>query len=826
MINPDVYGFDTISLGGAEVLNQTILGMYEYEEGTTRNPPYAHANRPVDESIALWGVDGCWGYKTLISVHGEMSRVKIYRETVKTKSLTLHFRSLTDNNQQDAYSKIYNNFQNRIGYDIDDTHDWQGPLVGTNLSWSLFRAALIKDINYSDWCAYPTVSGLTPSGLTTASRNLSAFKNYLIANANLDIKPALLDFAIFCRNGENTVRESLIFSDALSPLGIPSYTVGVQASIDTLGVVKFPADNPTYLERYFAIDSDYLSEYSNTAVIDWCIIPGILNNNNLSNFATANRFNRNGINYQFTKAALQTERYFYIRYSNTKRVFDDVSYHWELVIVDTESGTQYTEDTWNQIDLTRLSDSSNILRLIQVIEIDDQKDYETKAEAYYAAVLHEFAYLGFYFVTDQSLAESANLPEGTPGVFLPEIVNGNTTGNYFTEEEIPNVPYANSNSASDFDYNPEANYDINEVTETLFPDEVTAIPRFGKTYLCTISEIDAVNYNLKAMDWSEEQRESLFFGQNPYDFIINISAYPIIDYNLPPASAKSNITLGKLDLNTVEERYGDATGYPIMGGIINYPNPFGNIYVPPAFEKTEFPFLDYEPYTLIQLYLPYCQMVSIPPSIAMGKIIDIRMSVDLLSGVVIAYIIIDGKEYTTAQGSLVTEVPVSGRDYSSYEEMQFNSSYNIASTALTGTSAVSGNIAGASISKSMGNKVGIGTQVAMGVFNAVNTGVRLQQMVDNLKRSAPSPVQVSNGSASLGTGNMQDAYLYVTRPIIDETFNADIYKKIMGKPCSIPGKLSDFSGFTQMVNPILDDILCTAEEKQLIIQALENGVIL
>lgn len=826
MINPDVYGFDTISLGGAEVLNQTILGMYEYEEGTVRVPPYAHANRPVDESIALWGVDGCWGYKTLISVHGELSRVKIYQETVKTKSLTLHYRSLTDNSQQDGYSKIYNNFQSRIGYDIDDTHSWQGPLVGTNLSYSLFRAALIKDINYSDWCVYPTVAALTPSGTTTASRNLSAFKNYLIANANQDIKPAILDFAIFCRNGENTVRESLIFSEALTPLGIPSYTVGVQASVDTLGVIKFPTDNPTYLESYFAIDSDYLSEYSNTAIIDWCICPGILNNNNNSNFVTVNRFNRNGINYQFTKAALQTERYFYIRYSNTKRVFDDVSYHWELVIVDTESGRQYTEETWNQIDLTRLSDSSNILRLIQVIEIDNQKEYETKAEAYYAAVLHEFAYLGFYFVTDQSLAESANLPEGTPGVFLPEIINGNTTGNYFTEEEIPNVPYADSNSASDFKYNPEANYDVNEVTETLFPDEVTAIPRFGKTYLCTISEIDAVNYNLKAMDWSQEQRESLFFGQNPYDFIINISAYPIIDYNLPPASAKSNITLGKLDLNTLEEKYGDATGYPIMGGIINYPNPFGNIYVPPAFDRTEFPFLDYEPYTLIQLYLPYCQMVSIPPSIAMGKIINIRMSVDLLSGVVIAYIIIDNKEYTTAQGTLVTEVPVSGRNYADFAKMQFDSAATSRDILATGMNAVLGNASGASISKSMDNKTGEGLQMAMGLFNATASLNRFVTNKVNMMRSAPTPVQVSNGSASLGTGNMQDAYLYVTRPVIDESFNADVYKKIMGKPCSIPGKLSDFNGFTQMVNPVLDGILCTMEEKQLIIQALENGVIL
>jgi hypothetical protein len=79
-------------------------------------------------------------------------------------------------------------------------------------------------------------------------------------------------------------------------------------------------------------------------------------------------------------------------------------------------------------------------------------------------------------------------------------------------------------------------------------------------------------------------------------------------------------------------------------------------------------FLDYDPYTTVQLYLPYCGVVAIDTSKCMGGSIDIQLSVDLISGNGIYQILTTDKNRVSAitysaQGQVGVPVPYYAEDY-------------------------------------------------------------------------------------------------------------------------------------------------------------------
>ena len=184
--------------------------------------------------------------------------------------------------------------------------------------------------------------------------------------------------------------------------------------------------------------------------------------------------------------------------------------------------------------------------------------------------------------------------------------------------------------------------------------------------------------------------------------------------------------------------------------------------------------------------------------------------------------------YCTANGNCGTEIPVSGLDYSSYEERYERTMHAGLSDFLTGVNSVIGNVTGATVSASFKNEGGMYGQLAMGAANTLKTGLNVAYTAIEMNKMAPSPVSVSNGNAPLGTAALQDAVLVINRPILPSSkeFSASSFKKTMGKAANEVGRLGDYSGFTIVKNPILDGISCTAEEKALIIDALSQGVIL
>lgn len=518
----------------------------------------------------------------------------------------------------------------------------------------------------------------------------------------------------------------------------------------------------------------------------------------------------------------------FTRLNLSRKSFEDVTYHFDIAHFLRAAPTMvYIEQGFS----LSAAPSTGRIRTVSRLIVDSANSELSYGEAATAAIKHEIAALGLYFVETRALATSGVLGSASDGegIYLPVFDGDVTTGRYVTGSAIHNATNADYHSVEN--YRPSGEDTINDKTQ--LPAGTIGLSLFTSAHICSYIEVFNIYANLKTMDWSIANREALFFGQNPYDFIVSITGYPLVVYPPSMSNYKSDIELGKVNLNDLPDMMGPAEGYSFNGGVEIYKNPFGSMNVDTKYSKAPYnmPFLDYEPFTVIQLYLPYAGMVSIPPSVFMGNRIDIDMAVDFMSGDVVYFIYANGLEYTTANGNMASEVPVSGLDYTSYKENQLALQRNIINSSINYTNSTLGHLAGASVSASFHNDTGATAQTITAGLTAMQGFINVN--FDNYTRThlAPEPVAISNGSASLGSGNEQDARLFILRPVISEDITSEEniiknFTKTRGKATNVSGKLSLSSGFTIMLNPILDGIDCTAEEKQMIIDCLKNGVIL
>ena len=784
-------------------------GIYWEHDGTTSDT----YGKPLNTTIALWKISrNCsFACNAVFSAETGSTLKPHYEVNVHSSDAPLAMCAV------DTHGGAYGNFstdpRNRWAYDVSNEN---------NGSYS----AMIYDIVYNTMCLQVnaiTVNLASPSA-QPATRDLASLAAYIDGDAENRfvqiIRPYLYRGASTPRyrtadgippQGAHTTYNGIPLIDTLTDRPIPSTETHLKDYIkdghsERRGDVVY---NPFVQRLEEAIFTEPADATNATAQLDigfnrW------LSMNNL----------RNGIRAIPNTTYRITAQYYRCNYD--VKDFSDVKYQWENIVMNNSNGMILPDG----LDLTLLP-ASTTFRVMTRLRILDAKG-GTIGKATELAVKHEIAFIGMYFVDSISRAENSELGSGDGvGVYLPLYSGGVPNGEYVTGTAIPLQPHANAQSVSEDTFH----YDDAQVdTDAGFPDEVTAIPRFGRTYLCTLADIEFMNYNLKTMDWSAENREELFFGQNPYDFIISATAYPLVDYPLSPAATLHDIELGKVNLNELPDKVGDCTGYPIMGGVVIYPEPFGELYVKPYYSdsKYELSFLDYEPFTSIYLVLPYADVVSIPPEVFMGNTIGIRMGVDFMSGNVIYFIYVKetGILFTTTSGNMATEIPISGLDYTEYKKAELRAAKNMTNTFFDTTSEVLGHAAGASVSSTFHNETGANAQTAMAVISGAKGAINIAFDAYEIAHTAPSPVAVSAGSASLGTAAPQDAKLFILRPKLPEDFNVTEYKLKYGKSTASTGPLNSSTGFTQMLNPILDGIDCTAEEKMMIVDALKGGVIL
>lgn len=201
-------------------------------------------------------------------------------------------------------------------------------------------------------------------------------------------------------------------------------------------------------------------------------------------------------------------------------------------------------------------------------------------------------------------------------------------------------------------------------------------------------------------------------------------------------------------------------------------------------------YLDYDPYTKAEIYLPYIGTHALATDDIMNKSVHVVYHVDILSGACCAFVKCGDSVLYTFNGQCASSIPITGDNWT-----------NVINGAIT--------IAGA-----------IGTMVATGGMSApMGVGQIASASVNTLKPS------IEKSGSMGGTGGLmaiQTPYLILTRPRQAVPKNQN---EFIGYPAYITENLSDLAGYTEIESIHLENVPATSNELSEIESLLKSGVI-
>ena len=261
--------------------------------------------------------------------------------------------------------------------------------------------------------------------------------------------------------------------------------------------------------------------------------------------------------------------------------------------------------------------------------------------------------------------------------------------------------------------------------------------------------------------------------------------------------------------------------------------------------------LDYNPYTQVDLFLPFIGQVSLNTDEVMGHTIGVKYRVDIVSGLCVAKVFVDNDCMYQFSGNCAIFMPLNSADFSSYLSAAMT-----AATALV--SAGAGMAAGAAAAGAEAvaePAIQTGGNLLTSGESLVTPQMALQYRVEESVRSMYSPS--GNGgppSASLGemerkfinnsaaavmgskisfehashlAGNsgilgVRRPYLIINRP---DMCNPEKYGKYNGRPCMMHLYLGNLTGYTEIQEIQLTGFSATNPELAEISKMLKGGVI-
>lgn len=441
--------------------------------------------------------------------------------------------------------------------------------------------------------------------------------------------------------------------------------------------------------------------------------------------------------------------------------------------------------------------------------------------------LKQAAYFGMYY------SDNINdlLNTATPDIYSINSThlglidsNGVTNGNYASGSDIKKHEQSEWDSLknqSPYDYTKEPDPSKYDDATKLNTGKIFTVGSNVFTNTYAMSRIEVIDlskylYSVIAPESTSETNVKQFLTNNPIDCIVSCMQYPF-DVGKYSAKTSSVIRLGNTDAKTITGV--DVKGYPISNsvGLLD----FGAVRYFPFYKD----FRDYEPYSDALLYIPYVGYIPVSPSEFMNSHIGVKMIVDLITGACTALIYRNDLVIQAVDGTIGLQVPVTGIQQSDYANAQHNASNQLKMALATTIGGIVGNTVSGVASGVTGKPEGVASAITSIATGAVTGSITTENAQYNLEHTR-IPFKIS-GTASTACGflNEQECRLILKRPVMDANYNAEIYGSTVGFACCIQGKISRFSGYSQFCAVRLQTT-ATADEKNMIIEALEGGVIL
>jgi len=259
---------------------------------------------------------------------------------------------------------------------------------------------------------------------------------------------------------------------------------------------------------------------------------------------------------------------------------------------------------------------------------------------------------------------------------------------------------------------------------------------------------------------------------DPMDVILGLSIVP----GPVPAGSQADVSIGNISTGVSMTKAADQF-FTVDCGTLK-PTEFWGAY------------LDYSPYTKVDIYLPFIGMRSLSIDDVMEKNVNVVYHVDILSGACVAFIKSGDQVLYTHIGQCASSIPINGNDWTNTINGILSMAAAIAGTVATG-----------------------GAAAPMLMGQAAN--------ITNILK--PSVARSGGMGGMGGMLGIQKPYLILTRPRQCVPGNQNIYK---GYPAFITRALGDLSGMTSVEDIHLAVAGATQEELEEIERLLKEGVML
>ena len=422
---------------------------------------------------------------------------------------------------------------------------------------------------------------------------------------------------------------------------------------------------------------------------------------------------------------------------------------------------------------------------------------------YYCSMTKEIASkvvstYGTYWTGTQSVAANATTGSGATNdlLRLPIAQSGVYYGDYVKGADIKNAPNADwgSNPDDPFDWwgdnGVTPNPDPNSYTDKtpLNRPSLTAFGAFNRAYAMTQSGLNSL------ADYLWNQSDTIFnglvdglalMGNNPMDAIIDCRMYPFDVLSMLGSTGTQYITLGRSRTNITGVHLGNVTNCVLDLGTAEFRRYYSERLGRDCF-------LDYEPYTTGELYIPYVGTVPLNSSIYAGHTVNVKLIIDFQTGACEAVIFKDLIATDFKSGMIGVDIPVTGVNAAQWAN-------GVVSSVLQGGAGVA--------SVATGDVVGGAFQIANAAVSGFNT---------------PLPIsEKGNASSACGQWLPQQAYLIVHTPI---TKVPNSYGSTIGYACEYTSTLGSNSGYTVCADVNINGNFATETERKEIEDLLKRGI--
>lgn len=224
-------------------------------------------------------------------------------------------------------------------------------------------------------------------------------------------------------------------------------------------------------------------------------------------------------------------------------------------------------------------------------------------------------------------------------------------------------------------------------------------------------------------------------------------------------------------------------------------------------------FLDYEPYTKIQIYLPYCDFIDIDVNFYMNKKLEIYFEVDFSTGNCMYLFVVDNDMIESHNGKIGIDIPLSQANGA---EIGRNNLLNLLNMSRH-TIGIASDYAYKSGLKSTSKNINTYVESTM-----IQTGIG--SVVDFINSNQKKFQKSSQQNGFLDFTKPQKIYMIISRPNVVIPSN---YAHTIGIPSGKTSYLWQLNGFTIVDEIHLSDFQhATSDEVNEIEQLLKSGVIL